>query len=364
LISAGEASGDAVGAELVAELRSKGYQGNVRAVGSRRLREAGANVIADSSGWGAIGIYHALRVAPRVFREYRRIRREIRSDPPDAFVAIDFGYVNVRLCRFAKSCGCKTLYFMPPGSWRRDKQGSDLATIADVIATPFEWSAELLRRMGASVVWVGHPIVQMSAKFPVEEQCTLAILPGSRQHEVENNLDAIAGAVNGLAPDRTGAPAVELIAAANVPTDSLSAMWRARSTTPFTVTDQPALHALKRARAAIVCSGTATLECAISGVPMVVVYRGDRMMTLEYRIRKPKFDFVALPSIIAGRSVVPELLQDAATPDAIATHVRSLLSDSPERKRQLDAFEEIRAALGPPDAITRTADALLSLVAG
>jgi lipid-A-disaccharide synthase len=359
LISTGEASGDAVGAALLSEMRKLGFSGKACAVGASKLARSGAELLADSTNWGAIGIYQAMKVAPRVWLDYRRVVAWLKRNRPALVIAIDFGFVNIKLCRVAKAIGCKTLYFMPPGSWRRDKQGEDLPAVSDLIATPFDWSATILRSMGAQVEWVGHPILQMSAKFPPGERSGVAVLPGSRRHEIRHNLPAIAAAI-----DLIGAESqpVRIVVAPTTSVEQIAQMWERLSDVTVELSNDPAPETLKRSKAAIVSSGTATLECAVCDCPMVVVYRGDKMMEIEYRIRKPKFNFFALPSILLQRKVVPELLQWHATPENIATEASSLLQDSPDRNAQLRDFDEIRKLLGPNDAITRTAKLALQLM--
>ena len=361
LLSAGEASGDVVASRLLQEMRSLGFDGKAYAVGAVHLKAAQAQLLADSSRWGALGIYQSLRIAPRVLAEYRHVVRWMRENKPSLVVAVDFGYFNVRLLRQAKRLGTKTLYFMPPGSWRKDKQGRDVPKIADYIATPFLWSAEVLRKMGARVEWVGHPVLQIAGKPRRLPREGVAVLPGSRRHEVEHNLPAIAQAL-----ERVGEVAhpIRLALAPTADPGIVRSIWNRVTKLPVELQTGPAVETLKRCRAAIVCSGTATLESAVVKTPMVIVYRGDRIMELEYRIRKPRFDHIGLPSILLERRVCPELIQRDATPERIAEELIPLLEESDQRKAQLQAFEELHSLLGPANSLTRTAEIALDLLAG
>ncbi|RYG19321.1 hypothetical protein EON82_21605, partial [bacterium] len=157
-VSTGEASGDAYGAALVGELRARGEAGPYEGLGGTRMRDQDVDLLADSSHWGAITISQSLPLVRRVMGSYYRAKRALSAGQPGLFVPIDFGYVNIRLARHAKARGWKVLYFVPPGSWRRHKQGKDLPAVTDAIVTPFSWSAEILERMGANVRWFGHPI--------------------------------------------------------------------------------------------------------------------------------------------------------------------------------------------------------------
>jgi lipid-A-disaccharide synthase len=367
LLSAGEASGDAVAGALLDELKRLGFEGKAFAIGGPCLRKAGAVLIADSRRWGAIGVARSLLVTPRVLAGYFRVKRWLKRTKPSVVVGVDFGFFNVRLLRYAKALGLKTLYFMPPGSWRREYQGKDLARVADIIATPFSWSAELLRASGAHAYWVGHPAVQMVGEIGERDRDAVTVLPGSRWHEVTHNLPVIVRALDLLQETKT--MRILVVVAPSIDPEALRRLWmQAQSRlTPFgkkkvpCFVPSPPYDALKESRCAIVCSGTATLESALCECPLVVLYRGDWLMKLEYFLRRPRLEYIALPNIILGRGVVPELIQDEATPEALAEHLRPLLSATDARAEQLSAFRELREVLGPADALTRCAQLVKEL---
>ncbi len=352
-VSAGEASGDAYGAALVAALGpDSGFA--IEAVGGPKLRAIGASIVADSTRWGSIGIAQALRLAARLIRGFFRAKRALAAGAPGLFLPIDFGYMNLRLARHAKGCGWKVLYFIPPGSWRRDRQGKDLPAVTDAIVTPFPWSAETLRAMGADAHFFGHPLKQMVAAGPSApfQRASIAVLPGSRDDEVARNLPIIAQALAGFNEP------VEFAVAPSIVSARLSQMWKrcapARSGDAFTEGDTYGV--LKRAKAAVVCSGTATLEAALCRCPSVVMYRVGPFVELQARIVRLKIEFISQPNILLQRAVLPELIQHAATPGALRAALEPLLSDTPARKAQLAAFEELDALLGPADAIDQTAE--------
>ncbi len=355
-ISAGEASGDAYGAAIVAALQSNPSMAPIQAIGGPRLRASGADIVADSSTWGTIGIVQALTIAPKVTLAYHRVKRVLSRGEPGVLVPIDFGFFNIRLARYAKRVGWKVLYFVPPGSWRRDLQGKDLPQITDAIVTPFEWSAQILQAMGARSYWFGHPIKSLSAPIdPSVERRGVAILPGSRKFEIEHNLPVIAQAVEGL-------PEVEFAVASTVDAGELSMRWTALSGRTGDRFESDSAQVLRRARAAIVCSGTATLQAAVARCPMVVIYRWSRFAGIQIKLfgLDKKIKFVSLPNILLDRPAVPELLQDAATPEAIRARIDALIANSPERAAQLEAFEEIDRITGPSDCIERTAELIRS----
>ncbi len=365
--SAGEASGDAYAGALLAEISrssspSDGW--SPFGIGGPLLRAAGAAIVADSSTWGAIGIAASLRAIPRVFGGFWQMKRRLARGEPGLFIPIDYGFVNLRLARHARNKGWKVLYFSPPGSWRRDRQGPDLPRCSDVIVTPFSWSAEMLQKMGADARWYGHPIRQLirdsGALGSTKLDDHIAALPGSREFEVRLNLPVIAEA---LADEPVK---IEFAVSANLDVDVLRERWRklapGRGQDIFTKGDT--YGALARSRAAVVCSGTATIEAALCGCPQVVIYRLSRLAELEAKLLRFNVKWISQPNILLERPAVPELIQGDATPCAIRDHLRELRTDGSVRETQLGCYREIQGLLGEEDAITKTADLARRMLAG
>ena len=276
----------------------------------------------------------------------------LRRGEPGLFIAIDFGFANIRLCRHAKNQGWEVLYFIPPGSWRRDKQGKDLPAVTDRIVTPFEWSAKMLTKMGANARWLGHPLKELLTKAgATERENAIAILPGSRTHEIKENMPVILRALKllNLPPDTKFL--FGLVSTVNP--ESFRKRWLSGMSNVEMIPS--AATCLRRANRAVVCSGTASLEAALCRTPTVVMYRVSKAVVLEAKLigfKRPKF--IALPNILLDRMVVPEFVQDEATPKTIAEALRELDSGA-RREAQLLAFEELNQILGPDDAITETA---------
>lgn len=325
-------------------------------IGGSRSREAGIKLVADSSTWGAIGIAESIKVGFRVLFGYLKMKSHLAKGAPGIFVPIDFGFVNIRLARHAKRYGWKVLYFIPPGSWRRDRQGEDLPKIADEIVTPFPWSAEILSKMGASAHFFGHPLKEMASQSRVERGDTIAVLPGSRRAELERHLPILAAS---LRNDRTA----EFAVAPSVPVEDLRTKWHQLAPNRndlFTKNDTYGVF--QRAHAAIVCSGTATLEAALCKCPMVVIYKVSKLVEIQGRLMGLAGRNISLPNILLDRTVVPELVQQEASPDNIRAALASVMMGT-ARDAQLNAFSELDALLGPPTAITETAR-LLSRMMG
>jgi len=392
-ISAGEASGDAYGAALIRQMRHLAEPSDTlqfEGVGGARMRKEGARLYADSSKWGAISITQAVRVGFRILGKLQGVKKYLRQGPSGLFVPIDFGFANIRIARYAKKYGWKVLYFVPPGSWRRNSQGKDLPEVTDAVVTPFEWSAEILNKMGAKAYWFGHPIKQLieeAGPLPSAERTSIAVLPGSRHHELEMNLPLIADAVQGKigdwksanvpgvsyerlsAPEKPIPDTLEFALAPTVDLEAFKATWHRLApgrNDVFAVNDTYGV--LQRAKIGIICSGTATLEAAICRCPMVVVYqispamrREAKMLMNVFRQKAPKF--IALPNIIVDRLIVPELAKrDGVRPAELREWLDRLLDDPEICERQQREFEELDLLLGPSDAISKTATLAISLI--
>ncbi|MHB0912502.1 MAG: lipid-A-disaccharide synthase [Armatimonadota bacterium] len=352
LISAGEASGDLYGAKLALAVRERLPDAQISGIGGARMREAGVDLLFDSSSWGAIGIAEALKIAPSLLGVLARLGRRLAVDPPDLLVPIDFGTFNVRLAR--RACRpTKVLYFLPPGSWRRGTNYARLAGV-DRVVTQFPWSAEDLSAQGFAADFFGHPLLDAARPSMAKEEFfsrfeldptrpLVALLPGSRAHEIVHNLPVMAEA-SARIPEAQFAVAAQ----AEVPgAKSIPGM---------------AHDLLAHSQAAVVASGTATLEAAILGCPMVIIYRASALTYLQYKLIGKGIKHVGLPNIVLDRRAVPELLQDEASPERIASELGKLISDSPERERMLADLAEGRSLLGEPGAIDKTADAVVDLL--
>lgn len=382
-ILAGESSGDGFGARLAAELHRAVPGLRVWGLGGDRMRRAGVDVIEDIHGWAAIGIVESLRVAPRLrFRVLPKLQRAIGERRPSVVIPIDFGAFNVPVARWCKSRGHRVLYFLPPGSWRRSGPPPyGLAAATDAIATQFPWSEERLRQAGANATFVGHPLLDIVR--PTEERDRfiesigldphmpiVALLPGSRRAELTHTSPALADAARMMTARLPGLQFVTALAGSGASSnpgwtpEPLQALADAVGHgSPRVAIVRGRTHdALAHADAAVVCSGTATLEAAILGVPMVIIYRGSRLMRIEYALRRvSRIEHIGLPNIIANRRIMPELVADAATPEAIAEHTMRYLLDQEAAVAARRDLEHVRLSLGEPGACRRAADMALQL---
>jgi lipid-A-disaccharide synthase len=324
-----------------------------QAFGGASLRRAGAEILVDTSGWAAMGIAESVRRLPKAWFSLQRIKVLLRQGEPGLFIAVDFGAGNFRIAPLAKAAGWRIAWHMPPGSWRRDRQGADLPGLCGLITTPFPWSAELLQKVGADARFYGHPLTWGQPELtPQAERSGIAWLPGSRPHETDYLLPEMARAAAQL----PGPHRVSVARADRRP--RMEKIWRDHGG-PEAEWVEGAWRSLGESRAAVVCSGTATLQAALARCPMAVVYRGPKIMELEYIIRKPKFDFMAMPNIILGRAAFPEFIQHAASAEEMARQMTALMPDGEPRLAQLEAMDHVAQELAGEAPVRRAAEAMV-----
>lgn len=375
-ISAGEASGDLNGAHLAIRLADIRDDLRIWGAGGARMREAGVEIAVDMSGSGTIGISQTLLVLPSIAARYLRLRRELLRRRPDLFVPIDFGAFNVRLGQVAHKNGIPVVYYFPPSSWRRRPTNSlKLLACGGKVITPFQWSAEWLCSQGIDARFVGHPLIdivkptadragflkelELSASLPL-----IGLLPGSRGHEISEHLAPMIGAAEIMHRELGGAQFV--IAASGITARASACIKSAsvgKSDLPvIRIVENRTYDCLAHSDLLICKSGTATLEAAILGTPMVIVYRGTGIMRLEYLLRKSALEeYIGMPNIIADRGVCPELLNWDVTAEKVADIALSILRDENQVAKMKAGLAEVKSRLGEPGAVDRAARTLLEM---
>lgn len=335
------------------------------------MAQAGLHTLYNSSRWGAVGVVEALRLAPVLWLAQQNLKRRLVQEPPDLLVLVDFGAFNVPLARWAKTKGIKVFYYFPPGSWRKHlPRRNDLPYCTDCIVTPFPWSAELLRQAGANAHFTGHPLVDMVRPTQDEEAfcerlqlhrtgLRIGLLPGSRRQEVRSLLPVMRRSAELLAQEVADVQFIVAIAP-SVQEEEVNHAF-AGSPIRWHIASEMTYDVMAYSHLLWCCSGTATLEAAILGTPMIILYRGSWLMQIEHAIRKRSLNiaFVGLPNLIAERAICPELLQEQATPQNIVAHTLSLLPGTEGHQAQRQALHEVKSVLGEPGATERTVNLLL-----
>ncbi len=373
LVIAGEASGDLHGANLVRALRERDGTIAVHGVGSRNMREAGVTMLADASEISVVGATEVLTHLRAIHRVYRRLKRFLREERPDLVVLIDFPDFNILTGKAAKRLGIPVLYYISPQVWAwRKGRVRTISKLVRTIMVIFPFEKPMYERAGADVRFVGHPLADVvrsdltpegaRARFALRENGrVIALLPGSRKKEILHLLPGMLGAAKLLAKRYPDLQFV-LPVAPTLPRDFVDAFLRDSGVEVRTV-DGQVYDVLRASHAAIVASGTATLETGLMAVPMVIVYRVSR---LSYMIGRMivKVANIGLVNIVAGRTVVPELIQGEASPENIAREI-TLVLDDPERSAAVRSdLLGMRALLGDSGASERAASVILEALAG
>lgn len=365
LIVAGDHSGDANAAELALELRRRRPEVLVYGYGGAAMRGAGVEVSFDLPALSAVGLWDVLPKVLPARTAHRRLCAELAAAPPDAAVLLDCGAFNLPLGRRLKELGVPVLGYFPPGSWSGSaRRAADVMAAYDAVATPFPQAMAVYQAAGFRAEHVGHPGVEaIRERWPDGaarlEPTTLALLPGSRPPEVRYMLPAMLAAahiVRGELPELR----VRVSRAASQPAGWLERLI-ARSGVPAELVTGRA--ALEGATAAMVKSGTITLEAAAMRVPLICLYRASlatATVAAVYYWPRPKY--WAMPNVLAQAPVVPQLLQWQAHPRRLAAEVLPLLRDTPERRTMIEALDRVTAPLAGRRAVVRTADLLDELL--
>ncbi len=397
-LSAGEASGDHYGAQLITELRTRHPGATFFGLGGREMEDAGLDRIVRAEDVAHMGITEVIRHAPRVYSSYRRLVSSIRKRRPDVAILIDFPDVNFRLARELKKLNTPVVYFVSPQLWawkRRRLRWVQQRVDRMMVIFPFE--QRFYGARGVNAEFVGHPLAQLprptisrdgyAATYGLDAaKPWVALLPGSRWKEVTANLDTLVELTyrlprkcNFLLPVASTIDRKKLAEAISGHDEWLPANADAALKLLNISLVPDAREALLHARASVVASGTATVQAAVIGNPFVVVYR---VSALTFRLAKclvrypreiwnpPESDCednlpIAMVNLIAGRRIVPELLQDQFTAANIAAALLPLLGDTPERSRMIADLAEVRRALLPStgvDSIQQVADAVDALL--
>ena len=369
MISCGEPSGDLYAGALAVEIRRRQPDAAIFGLGGQRLMAGGGELLADYRGLSVTGLVEAVRVLPKSLLTLNRLVEAAHSEKPNALVLIDFPDFNFRLAAAIKKLGVPIIYYISPQLWAwRKSRMSVMKRLVDLVLVIFPFEEQIYRDAGVPVRFVGHPLVDLARAQETKESFLreigldparpiVALLPGSRPNEVERLLPVIRDAVTKVAAAQPQTQFV--IARAPSLDDRLfsSAHWGARRPVEVLARTDDVLAI---SDVAITASGTATVQAALHGRPMVVVYR---LSPLTYRLgrRFLLVENVAMVNLIAGRRIVPELIQDDCTADNIAAETLSLLTSHERAEEMRRGLGEVRTRLGGPGASGRAAEAVLEI---
>ena len=361
LISCGEPSGEFYAAELIRELRREHEDLEVMGLGGDRLQSENVRLLAHLRDLAVVGLFEVLSHLRRIKRLFDSVVEEAARVRPDVAVLIDYPDFNLRLAQKLRKLGIPVVYYVSPQlwAWRRGRIKDVKRDVAKMLVI-FPFEEAIYREASVPVTFVGHPLVD-HVKPPEDRSAfvrklgldparpVVALLPGSRNKEVGFNLPPMVGAVRLLRERR---PELQFVLAA-APHLRASALQEATDA-GIAIQEGVTRDILAAARVGIVASGTATVETALTLTPMVVVYR---LSALTYTLGKPLVSVsnYAMVNLIAGRMVVPELIQGDFTPMRVCEETLRILDDGVPRAAMLDALREVRTKLGSGGATRKAA---------
>ncbi|MBI3610842.1 MAG: lipid-A-disaccharide synthase [Nitrospirae bacterium] len=374
LIVTGEASGDLHGAELARALQQQEPSLSLLGMGGEKMKQAGVELIFDNRQLGIMGLVEVFRKWKTVLRAFETVKEVLERRVVDLVVLIDSPDFNLRVARLAKRMNRPTVYYIGPKIWAwRAGRIKTIKKWIDRMLVVFPFEERTYRDAGVPCEFVGHPLMDeiptaldrkaLRFRYGIpDEAVVVALLPGSRPMEIDRLLDGMAEAFRRIRkdfPDAVGILPVAVSLSMSEIRKRLADSEGIRENIRLVAGEAP--QVLACADFSIVASGTATLEAAVVGTPMVVVYKVAALTELVARLLV-KIRIVGLVNIIAGRSVAPELLQTDATPEKMAEAVLDHLRNPMKMQEQKKALEEVRRKLGPPGAARRAAEIILKLL--
>ena len=368
---AGEASGDMYGAEVARSLQRRFPGCDIYGLGGQRMQAAGVRLEGDIRKTAVIGPLEVLSSLGTLYRVFRRLAERVEADPPAAAILIDFPDFNLRLAKRVRQAGCPVIYYISPQVWAwREGRIKQIGRVVNKMLVIFPFEEEMYRNAGVDAEFVGHPLVDsVRASKSKDEFCAaykldprkpiVALLPGSRRKEVRFILPPVCDAV-ALIKEKKPDTQFVLPMAGGLDRQLLEALIGSR---PITIVTNDTYNAIRYARAAIVASGTATLETALLGTPEVVVYRISQGSWWIGKLLI-KMKFYGIVNIILGEEVVPELFQERMTPEEVTKTVLRLMDDVWVQSRIRGKYEQLRRELGSGNVADQVVEAVAKLVTG
>ncbi len=371
MIVAGEASGDMHGGRLAESLKKSRPDLEIFGMGGRAMRQAGVETLVDISRVAVVGLWEVLAHFRDIKAAFDAMKKTLRERRPRLLVLIDYPDFNLRLAAEARKAGVPVVYYISPQvwAWRRGRV-KRIAGLVRKMLVVFPFEEEFYRRAGVDCRFVGNPLMDSLGENPGREALAarfgldparpvLGLLPGSRRKELFFHLPAMMGAWRILKERKHNLQAVIPVA------DTLSRKDFRPYLSGFpeaTLVEGDVNGVMDLMDTAAVASGTATLQTALHGKPMVVIYRLSPLSYLVGRLLIRGLTHIGMVNIVAGEEVVPELIQRAATPENIAARLRAFMDDGELYRRTVSKLAGVRARMGPPGASDTAAGEILRLL--
>lgn len=375
MIIAGELSGDLHGAHLARELWNLKSDLTIYGVGGPRMGSLGIHLLYDSTFWGAIGLTGAFRKAPFLLKVLNKISKRIKDDPPDAIVLIDFGAFNLRLAKKIKELAIPIIYYFPPGAWcPNPERAMGVAKYVSKVAATFPESARVFQEIGAEVEFVGHPLIDIVKPERLPEEVVkdlkldprlpvVGLFPGSRVQEVKLLLPTMMKVA--LEIQRREGPIQYLLpVASRAVKPYICRILKKYPQVSVGLTHGSSYDIMQICKVLVLGAGTATLEAACLGIPMVVLGKVSYIdyLFLLCKEGKRKPEFFALPNMVAGQRIVPEFIQGDIQVNKVVNEVITLLQDASAREEVIKGLSDVVDKIGRPGVVKRVASIVMEFL--
>lgn len=374
MIVAGEPSGDLHASHVATALKARCPDISLSGMGGDMMEKAGVSLDIHIRDSAIMGIAEVLAVLPMFLKKQATLKKRLRQQRPDALLLVDFAEFNMPLAKFAHSEGIPVVYYIPPKAWAwRAGRAKKLAKRTNVVAAIFPFEAEFYRNAGAHVEFVGHPLVDFARTelTAIQARATLGLqsdspviglMPGSRRSEVQRHLPIMLQAAANVAKTDGDVEWI-LPLAPGISQEQITDCYSGiAGIPPIKILRDETYTAMRAATLMLITSGTATLEAACIGTPMIILYCTSWFNWRTIRALTP-LEHSGLPNLIAGKTIVPELLQTDLTPDTLTELTLDLLRNPDTCEAQRDALRAVHQQLGEAGAAERTAHLLLAQIA-